>query len=135
MTTNIIAILLLIGFVAGLLSGLIGVGGGIILVPALLYFFKYSQSQAQGTSLGVLALPVAFVAFYFYYKQLKGTENAINPNVIFALAIGFIIGGLLGGKIAVKLNQETLKKIFGIVLLFMALRMLDVTKYIEKIWK
>src|SRR5688500_5627645 len=91
MTTEII-IVILIGLAAGVLSGLVGVGGGIILVPALVYFLNYTQHQAQGTSLGVLTFPVVIFAFLYYYKELKTMGSPIDFRIIAFLAVGFIVG-------------------------------------------
>ncbi len=135
MNTSVIVILLIIGLFAGVLSGLVGVGGGIIIVPALVYFLKYSQSQAQGTSLGLLTLPVVIFAFIVYYNQLKNTSNPIDFKVIGILAIGFILGGIIGGNFAVKIDQPMLRKTFGIILLITAFKMLSLDTYISKIWK
>ena len=71
MTVQIILTVLIIGLAAGMLSGLVGVGGGIIMVPALIFFLNYNQHQAQGTSLGVLTLPVVIIASLYYYDQCK----------------------------------------------------------------
>lgn len=135
MTSTYIITLLCIGITAGILSGLVGVGGGIILVPALVFFFNFSQHQAQGTSLGVLSLPVVIFAFLSYYQSLKSTDNAISFAVIGILAIGFIVGALAGGQIAQKVNQEILKKIFGILLLYIAFKMLSIDNYILNLFK
>lgn len=124
MTTQLIAMIVAIGFVAGMLSGLIGVGGGIVLVPALVYFLNYTQHQAQGTSLGVLSFPVVVVAFLKYYYDLKPTENPIEFKVILWLGLGFLVGGLAGSSLALKLDKELLKKIFAIVLFYTGLKML-----------
>ena len=86
MTTILLITLLLIGFSAGLLSGLAGVGGGIILVPALVFFLGYTQQQAQGTSLGVLSFPVAMLAFLNYYAAGKANGQPIDLKVIGLLA-------------------------------------------------
>src|ERR687889_2177505 len=96
MDIQAIIILLLIGLAAGVLSGLVGVGGGIILVPALVYFLHYNQHQAQGTSLGVLTIPVTILAFLTYYRDSITTGAPIEFKVIFIIAIGFILGGFLG---------------------------------------
>ena len=124
MTTQLIGIILLIGLAAGILSGLVGVGGGIILVPALIFFLHYDQHQAQGTSLGVLTFPVVILAFLHYYNQGKLTGQSIDYKVIAILAIGFIIGGYFGGKLALKIDKEVLKKIFAIVLFYTGVKML-----------
>src|SRR5215213_4365376 len=93
MTTQIIIILSLIGLFAGMLSGLVGVGGGIIVVPALIFFLGFTQQQAQGTSLGLLLLPVGILAVLNYYKQ-----GHIDVRVVGVMAIAFVLGGWLGSK-------------------------------------
>ena len=117
-------ILILIGLAAGILSGLVGVGGGIILVPALVYFLNYNQHQAQGTSLGVLTFPVVILAFLTYYKDCMVTGTPIEFKVIGIIALAFIIGGYFGSKIAVKIDQELLKKIFAVILFYTGIKML-----------
>ncbi|KYP13389.1 TSUP family transporter [Flavihumibacter sp. CACIAM 22H1] len=114
-----------IGLLAGILSGLVGIGGGIVLVPALVYFLKYSQHQAQGTSLGVLMLPVVFLGFYQYYKYCQANGTPIDIKVVGLLAIGFILGGLLGGKLATKIDGELMKKLFALLLLYTAVKLLQ----------
>ncbi len=119
-----IILLIFIGLAAGMLSGLIGVGGGIILVPAMVYFFHYSQHQAQGTSLGVLSFPVVILAFITYYYQCRKMGTPISMQVIFTLAGGFIAGSYLGSRIAVNIDKEVLKKIFGLILLYTSIKMM-----------
>jgi uncharacterized protein len=123
MDTQTILIIILIGIAAGTLSGLVGVGGGIIIVPALVYFIGFSQKAAQGTSLGVLLLPVGILGVLQYYKQ-----GHIDMKVVGYLSIGFIAGGLLGSKIAINLSQETSKKIFAILMIVIAIKMLFLDK-------
>jgi uncharacterized membrane protein YfcA len=125
MTSQLIPIILVIGLVAGTLSGLIGVGGGIVLVPALVYFLNYSQHQAQGTSLGVLSFPVVILAFLKYFYDLKGSGEAIDFRVILLLGVGFLLGGFIGGTLALKLDKELLKKIFAVVLFYTGFKMLE----------
>jgi len=124
MESSAIIILLAIGIIAGMLSGLVGIGGGILLVPALIYFLKYSQHQAQGTSLGVLVLPVVFLGFYQYYKFCLQANTPIDFKVIGILATGFVVGGLFGGKIAARLDADLMKKIFAVLLLYTAVKLL-----------
>lgn len=123
MTTEILLIVLLIGLSAGVLSGLVGIGGGIIMVPALVFFLSYTQHQAQGTSLGVLTLPVVIIASIYYYQQCQKLGTPMDLRVIGLLAISFLIGGYFGSKIALSLNTELLKKIFAIVLFYTAIKM------------
>lgn len=117
--------IIIIGTAAGMLSGLVGVGGGIIMVPAMVYFLKYSQHQAQGTSLGVLTFPVVLVAFLTYYTECKKRNTPIDMKIIAILGIGFIIGSFLGSKMALKINEALMKKIFSIILFYTAFKMLE----------
>lgn len=118
-------IILLIGLMAGVLSGLIGVGGGIILVPALVYFLSYTQHQAQGTSLGVLTFPVVILAFLTYYHECKKMNAPLDFRVIALLAVGFVVGGYFGSHLAVKIDKELLKKIFAVILFYTGFKMLN----------
>src|SRR5690349_20842176 len=119
-----VIILILIGLAAGILSGLVGVGGGIILVPALVYFLNYNQHQAQGTSLGVLTFPVTILAFLTYYKDCMTMGTPIEFKVIGVIAFAFIVGGLIGSKVAVRFEQETLRKMFAVILFYTGIKML-----------
>jgi|KBSMisStaDraftv2_1062788.scaffolds.fasta_scaffold00974_7 uncharacterized membrane protein YfcA len=119
MSAQLVVIILLIGLVAGVLSGLVGVGGGIVVVPALIYFLAFSQQQAQGTSLGLLLLPAGILAVVNYYKQ-----GYVDYRVVGVLALGFIVGSFFGSKVALSLPQETVKKIFAIVMLIVSIKML-----------
>ncbi len=119
MGTTIIVSLIIIGLLAGILSGLVGVGGGIIMVPLLVLLVGFSQHQAQGTSLTVLLVPVTAVAVFNYYK-----EGYVNWKYAMVIAVFFVVGSFFGSKLAVDLDQKMLKKIFGIVLLFIAGKML-----------
>jgi uncharacterized protein len=123
MTTQTILLLVLIGLTAGVLSGMIGIGGGIIIVPALVYVLGFSQQQAQGTSLGLLLLPVGILAVLNYYKQ-----GYIDIKVVGIMCVTFVLGGWLGSKISLSLPQETVKKIFAVVLLLVAGKMLFIDK-------
>ncbi|MEO8582573.1 MAG: sulfite exporter TauE/SafE family protein [Flavitalea sp.] len=124
MDIQTVIILILTGLAAGMLSGLVGVGGGIILVPAMIYFLNYNQQQAQGTSLGVLTLPVTLLAFYVYYKDSLHTDTPIELKVMFIIGASFLIGGLFGSKIAVKIDQELLRKIFAVILFYTGIKMM-----------
>ncbi len=123
MTTATIIILIIIGLAAGVLSGLVGVGGGLIIVPALVYFVAFSQKAAQGTSLGILLLPVGILAVMQYYQK-----GFIDVKVVLIVSLGFLIGGWFGSKMAVSLPVATIKKIFAIFMLLTALKMLFLDK-------
>jgi uncharacterized membrane protein YfcA len=135
MATQLILIIITIGLMAGILSGLVGIGGGIILVPALVYFMNYTQHQAQGTSLGVLTLPVVIVAFLKYYSDCKKMGAPIDFKIIGLLAIGFIVGGFFGSSLALKLDKDMLKKVFAIILFYTAFKMLEWDKAIFNLFR
>ncbi len=119
MTVATFVLLILIGLMAGFLSGLIGIGGGVIIVPALVILLGFSQKLAQGTSLGILLLPVGILAVIQYYKQ-----GYLNVNYVAIVATTFVIGGFLGSKLALSLSDEKMKKIFAIIMLLIAIKML-----------
>lgn len=119
MDTQTILIIILVGIAAGMLSGLVGVGGGIIIVPALVYFIGFSQKTAQGTSLGLIMLPVGILGVLQYYKQ-----GHVDYRVVGILAVGFLAGSFFGSKMALTISQETLKKVFAILMIIIAAKML-----------
>ena len=119
MTTQIILIVILVGVAAGMLGGLVGVGGGLIIVPSLVYFLGMSQHSAQGTSLGLILLPVGILAVLNYYKQ-----GQVDFRIVGLLAVGFLAGSYFGSKIALSLPQETVKKIFAAFMMLVAIKML-----------
>ncbi len=125
MTTQLVITALLIGLSAGVLSGLVGIGGGIIMVPALVFFMNYTQHQAQGTSLAVLTLPVVILASIYYYNQCQKLGTPIDLKIVVLLAGGFIIGAFFGSKMALAINQEMLKKVFAVILFYTAIKMLN----------
>ncbi len=125
MTTQLIITALLIGLAAGILSGLVGVGGGIIMVPALVFFMHYTQHQAQGSSLAVLTLPVVILASVYYYQQCQQLGTPIDLKIVGLLSVGFLIGGYFGSKMALAIDQQTLKKIFAVILFYTAFKMLN----------
>lgn len=120
MTLEIVLLLLLLGLIAGFLSGSVGVGGGVIMVPLAIWFLGYSQHQAQGMSLAVLAVPVTFIAAYTYHKN----GHELDWRYALIIASAFVIGGYFGSKIAVNINQQVLKKVFGVIMLIVAIKMI-----------
>lgn len=111
-------ILVAIGLLAGIVSGFIGVGGGIIVVPALIFFLGLSQHTAQGTSLLLMLPPIGILACYNYYKA-----GSVNVNYAIVIAIFFILGGYLGSKLSLRLSPNIVKFSFGLLLLYVAIRM------------
>ncbi|MGA2315289.1 MAG: sulfite exporter TauE/SafE family protein [Thermodesulfobacteriota bacterium] len=114
-----ISLYLLLGLVAGILSGLIGIGGGTIIVPALIFLFGFSQHLAQGTTLALLVPPIGILAAWTYYKQ-----GYVDLHIAALICIGFFFGGLLGAKLATHLSNVILERIFGVALLLIALKMI-----------
>ncbi len=119
MDIQTLIILLLIGLAAGMLGGMVGIGGGIVIVPALVYFLSFSQKTAQGTSLALLLLPVGILGFLQYYRA-----GQVNLRATAVIAVAFIAGSFFGSKIALSVSQEMLKKIFAVLLIAVAVKML-----------
>ncbi len=117
MTTIFLYIIL--GLLAGTLSGLIGIGGGIIIIPALILFFGFSQHIAQGTTLALLVPPIGFLAALVYYKQ-----GYVDVKAALFICVGFVLGSLAGARFAMGLSSVVLEKIFGVALLIIALKMI-----------
>ena len=109
----------LIGFVAGAASGLFGIGGGLVMVPALVYLFQLSQHQAQGTSLAVLTLPVVFLGALKYYQ-----EGNVKLKMALFIAVSFVIGAYGGSVLVHKISDPMLKKLFGALLFVVSIRMI-----------
>jgi len=119
MTLTTILILLLIGVAAGTLSGFVGVGGGILIVPALVFFLGYGQHMSQGTSLAMMIPPIGILAVYNYYKA-----GQVNLGAAAILCITFFIGAYFGSKLSISIDQKVVKKVFGGVMLLASLKML-----------
>ena len=113
-----IIIILIIGFAAGMFSGTMGIGGGVIIVPALVFFAGFSLHKAQGTSLALMTIPVMLVAAYNYHK-----EGYVDIKIALLLATTFIIGGYLGSKLSIILPENIIRKVFAIFLVFIAIKM------------
>jgi len=119
MTTSILLILIVIGIITGIMAGMLGIGGAIIMIPALVFFLGTSQQMAQGTSLAVMLPPIGILAAYNYYKA-----GHVNITFAIVLAVCFLVGSYFGSKWALNIPQAMLKKIFGVLLLLVAIKML-----------
>ena len=118
-----IIILIIIGIAAGVLSGLFGVGGGIIIVPALVFFIGMNQHTAQGTSLGLMLLPIGILAAMNYFRS-----GNLDVRAGLIIAIAFVIGGFFGSKIALGIEEVMLKRIFGVMLLAVSIKLIFFSK-------
>jgi len=109
---------ILVGLAAGTTGGALGLGGGIVMVPALVFFFGLTQHQAQGTTLAVMLPPILFFAVLRYWQA-----GNVKIQMACMIAIGFCIGAYLGGSIAHQIPGTTLKKVFGIVMIIVGIKM------------
>lgn len=119
MSTSMLLLLIVIGIITGAMAGMLGIGGAIIMIPALVFFMGFSQQMAQGTSLAVMLPPIGILAAYNYYKA-----GQVNIKYALILAACFLVGSYFGSKLALNIPQAALKKIFGVLLLLVAARML-----------
>jgi len=119
MSTSVLLILIVIGIITGFMAGMLGIGGAIIMIPALVFLLGMTQQTAQGTSLAVMLPPIGVIAAYNYYKA-----GHVNIKFALILAAAFIVGSYFGSKLAINIPQPVLKKIFGVLLLLVAARML-----------
>jgi uncharacterized membrane protein YfcA len=119
MSIQDLVILALIGLAAGVFGGMVGLGGGVIMIPAMIYFLGMNQISAQGTSLAVMLPPVGILAVMNYYKS-----GQVNLKYALIIAITFTIGGYFGSKLALNIPVAMVKKIFGLALIAMALKMI-----------
>lgn len=117
--SRMIFLYLLLGLIVGALSGVVGIGGGILIIPALVYLFHMSQHNAQGTSLGALLAPIGALAFWEYYKAGNADLKAAA-----LIAIGFFIGGYFGGLWAQRLPEVVMQRVFGGLLVIIGIRLL-----------
>jgi uncharacterized membrane protein YfcA len=114
-----ILLYLILGVVAGCFSGLIGIGGGVIIVPALVFLFGLSQHEAQGTTLALLVPPIGLLAAWTYYQG-----GYVHVRTAAFICAGFFVGGLIGAKVATGLSNVVLERVFGIALLLISLKMI-----------
>jgi len=122
MGTSTILILISIGLSAGMMSGFIGIGGGVVIVPALVFFLGLTQHEAQGLSILTMLPPIGILAFYSYYQHGAITKSSIGYGAI--IAVSFVVGGLIGSKISLKMSPDLIKLIFGVFMLFVAFKMI-----------
>jgi uncharacterized protein len=119
MSITMLLILIGIGIITGIMAGMLGIGGAIIMIPALVFFMGFTQQTAQGTSLAVMLPPIGIIAAFNYYKA-----GHVNIKFALILAAAFLFGSYFGSKLALNLPQAALKKIFGVLLILVAAKML-----------
>jgi hypothetical protein len=119
MTMQTLLFLILIGMAAGFLGGMVGIGGGVLIVPALVLLLGLSQHKAQGISLAMILFPVGIFGVINYYKK-----GYVDFKYAGLLAVGFLIGSYAGSKFSLSLPQETVKKVFAVVMILLALKLL-----------
>ena len=110
---------LVLGLIAGVFGGFLGIGGGTILIPALIYIFGLTQHEAQGTTLAIMVPPIGLLAAMRYY-----IAGNVKLSIALFICVGFFVGGFFGAQLAHKIPDLLLRKIFGVFLLFVALRMI-----------
>jgi len=110
---------LVLGLVAGVFSGLIGIGGAIIIIPSLVLLFGLSQHTAQGTTLALMVPPIGLLAAWMYYKS-----GFVDLKIAGLICLGFFVGGFFGAKFATEMPEQVLRKIFGVILLLASLKMI-----------
>ena len=114
-----IFLFLLLGFITGIFSGLLGIGGAIIIIPCLVILFDLSQQMAQGTTLALMVPPIGLLAAWTYYKA-----GFVDIKIAGLICLGFFIGGLVGARYATQIPDDILRKIFGCLLLIASLKMI-----------
>ncbi len=110
---------IILGLAGGVLSGILGIGGAVLIVPALVYLFGFDQKMAQGTTLAMLIPPVGLLGVWQYYNA-----GNVNFKVASLMCIGLFVGAYFGGYLANQVSSDTLRKIFGVVLLLISLKMI-----------
>ena len=120
MSVSTFIILIIIGLLAGILSGLVGVGGGILMIPLLIIFLGLTQHEAQGTALFAMLPPIGILAAINYYK-----EGFVKWEYAIVIAFTFIIGGYLGSKLSLSLPPQMVRRIFGVIMLLGAIKIIS----------
>ena len=118
MSFSVLMLLVVIGLLSGSLSGLVGVGGGIIMIPLLISFFGFTQLNAQGTAIAAMLPPIGILAAINYYQ-----EGYVRWEYSLVIAIAFVVGGFFGSKLSISISQHLVRQIFAIILFIVALKL------------
>jgi len=114
-----IILYVVLGLLAGILSGLLGIAGGIVIIPSLVFFFGFSQQQAQGTTLALMVPPIGILAAWTYYQK-----GYVDLKAAALICVGVFVGALLGARVATALPTSLLQKIFGVLMLVVGVKMI-----------
>ncbi len=112
-------ILIVIGILSGLLAGMFGIGGAIIVIPALVFILGLSQHEAQGTSLAFMLPPVGILATWNYWKA-----GQVNWKIALVLSLTFVVGAYLGSHFSINISDRTLRRLFGVLMIIIALKLI-----------
>lgn len=118
MSLPILIGLIILGLVAGFLSGLIGIGGAVIIIPSLVFIFGFEQHMAQGTTIALMILPIGIFALINYFQR-----GMVDIKTAMLISLGFVIGGYLGSLLAVEISTLILKRILALVLILISLKL------------
>jgi len=119
MSFPIVVVLIIIGLLAGFLSGLVGVGGGILIIPLLIMLLGLTQHEAQGTALFAMLPPIGILAAMNYYK-----EGFVKWEYAAVIALTFVVGGYFGSKLSISLPDQTVRRVFGVIMLIGAIKLI-----------
>lgn len=119
MALSQLLILIVIGILSGILAGVFGVGGAIIVIPALVFILGLSQHQAQGTSLAFMLPPVGILATWNYWKS-----GHVDWKIALVLSITFVLGAYFGSQLSLNISDRSLRRAFGVLMIVMALKMI-----------
>lgn len=119
MSISHLIILIIVGILSGLLAGIFGVGGAIIVIPALVFILSLSQHDAQGTSLAFMLPPVGILATWNYWK-----EGHVNWKIALVLSLTFVVGSYLGSHFSVNMSDKLLRRLFGVLMIIVAIKMI-----------
>lgn len=119
MSITHLIILVIIGVLSGILAGVFGIGGAIIVIPALVFILGISQHEAQGTSLAFMLPPVGILATWNYWKA-----GQVNWKIALVLSLTFVVGAYFGSQLSINISDKMLRRMFGILMMAMAVKMI-----------
>ncbi len=112
-------ILIVIGILSGILAGVFGIGGAVLVIPALVFILGLSQHDAQGTSLAFMLPPVGILATWNYWKA-----GHVNWKIALVLSLTFVVGAYFGSQLSINISDKMLRRVFGVLMLAIAIKMI-----------